>query len=129
MKKKYLLLLSALLIAVLSAGIVACGDDDDDEGGGNNNIQNVLLGTWSSKVTGNCTGTESWTFNKGGNGALKMNTTCNSGTFPFTYTVLAYDPSSGIGYVRLIYSEDNYKTDQEFTVKGNTLYFGGTYTK
>lgn len=125
MKKKYLFLLSTLLIAVLSIGFVSC-DDDDDEG---NDVQNVLVGTWNRRVTGDCTGSESWTFNKGGNGVFKMNTTCNSATEPFTYTIIAYDASSHIGYVRTIYS-DGWKTDVEFTINGNSLHIAGSiYTK
>lgn len=127
MKKKYLLFLSALLVAALSIGLVACGDDDEEEGGGN--AKNVLVGTWTRQVTGECRGTERWTFNSNGRGLFYMNTTCNSASEPFSYSIITYSASSHIGYARLIY-DDGTKIDNEFTVNGNTLHIAGAnYTK
>lgn len=128
MKKKYFYLLSALFVAVLSIGFAACGDDDDEGGGGSSS--NVLVGTWSRTVTGSCSGTESFTFNANGTGTFNMSNTCNSGSFPFTYSIISYVETSGIGYVRVIYSNENRKEDIDFTLHGSSLYIAGaTYTK
>jgi hypothetical protein len=132
MKKNYLYLLGALLLAVLSVAFVACGSDDDDDNGvgtsGDN--QTLLVGTWSRKVTGSCAGTESWTFNKNGTGYFTMNTSCNKGSSSFTYSIITYAPTSRIGYVRIIYTQEDRKWDGDFTLNGNSLYLGGaSYTK
>lgn len=137
-KKSLLYLFSVLVVAVLSIGFVACGGDDDDDnggaGGGSSNSQNVLVGTWSCTITDSCGGTEEWSFSKGGDGRFTTkyaNPKCNSGSWTFTYSIIAWDPSSRTGYVRIYYADENRKTDQEFSFSGNnTLYFGGgVYTK
>ncbi len=132
MKKQYFYLLTALLVAVMSVGFIACGSDDDDNDGvgttGDN--QTLLVGTWNRKVTGSCAGTEGWTFNKNGTGSFFMDTSCNKATSPFTYSIITYAPTSRIGFVRIIYTQENRKQDMDFTLNGSSIYIAGaTYTK
>lgn len=132
MKKNILYFFGVLLVAILSIGFVSCGDDNDDENNaqGGDNTSTLLVGTWSRNVTGSCTGSEAWTFNKNGTGTFVMNTTCNKASEPFTYNIITWDSSSRIGYIRIVYTNENRKVDMDFTLNGNTIFIAGdTYKK
>lgn len=126
--KKYLY----FLMMVMCLGFVSCGSDsdNDDEGGSNSgNSSNPLVATWVYTNKDNW-GYEKYVyvFNNNGTGYSLYEYSDNStGTtetgrdrVDFTYKVISYNASTGVGVAQTIHSSGESFT-VSFSISGKTL--------